>query len=115
MLGAGSMKARVRASTPPGSGYAPSVSSDGARAAVYAETGSWVVDVKTGATVSKLEGRTYARNEISPDGAYLLEPSGRGAVLRSADDGKVLLRFGEQPPASPPEDPPPDEAPPYEL
>jgi WD40 repeat protein len=106
-----SMRARVRASTPPTSGYAPSVTPDGERAFVYAELGSWVVEVKTGATVTKIPERCHQPGLISPDGAYLLEPGRPGAILRSASDGKVLLRFGERPPFPPPEQPaeePPD-------
>ena len=106
-----SMQARVRASTPPTSGYAPSVTPDGERAFVYSELGSWVVEVKTGATVTKIPERCYQPNLISPDGAYLLEPGRPGAILRTVSDGKVLLRFGERAPYPPPEQPaeePPD-------
>jgi WD40 repeat protein len=100
-----SMRARVRASTPPTSGYAPSVTPDGERAFIHSELGSWVVDVKTGAKVTKIPGRCYQPGQISPDGAYLLEPGRPGAILRAVSDGKVLLRFGEQPPFPPPEQP----------
>jgi WD40 repeat protein len=106
-----SMRARVKASTPRDAGYAPSLSADGSRAVIFSETGSSVVDVKTGAAVSKLEGRTYAPNEISPDGAFALEPSNPGAVLRSTSDGKVLLRFGEQPVEPPRPEAPPGDSP----
>ncbi|MCU0656059.1 MAG: hypothetical protein MUF64_12620 [Polyangiaceae bacterium] len=106
VIAPGAMKAKVRASTPTTSGYAPSVSADGGRAVLFAEPGSWVVDVKTGETVVKLPGRAYAPNRISPDGAFLVEPGDPGAIVRSAADGQELLRFGLQ------ESPPVQGAPP---
>jgi hypothetical protein len=98
------MRAWVRATTPPTSGYAPSVAADGGRAFVFSEPGSSVVDVKTGEVVTKIPDRSYMPSLISPDGAFLVEPGRPGAIVRSATDGKVLLRFGESSPPPLPED-----------
>lgn len=77
--------------------HMPSLSADGRRVLVYTEARAWVGDAPGGRLVARLEGRSYAPGVLSPDGAFALEPGRPGFVLRSVEDGKVLLRQGERP------------------